>query len=233
GRQPRAPRRATRSEHSQLDLAARRRRAGRGATRWGNSSSSTSGTRSRKDMETEMKFIKSKKGVAALIAAVAAVSVGAFGAYAWFSTSGDGTGSALVGTSSPFVVTTSPAIPVLGPLAPAAVGDANAPLAVVDYQVANSQEGNQFLHTVTIKVDPSFDIPGTDGNPHCTAADFSLNFSLTPGNTVTDTYNHNLLSESDAPANAVSGQVVIQMVESDANQDACKGATVPLLLHAS
>jgi hypothetical protein len=51
-----------------------------------------------------MKFIKSKKGIA-LLAAVVAVGVAAFGAYAYFTTTGSGTGTASVGTSSTIALT--------------------------------------------------------------------------------------------------------------------------------
>jgi hypothetical protein len=177
-----------------------------------------------------MKLFTKKRTIVGLVA-VAAMAALAFGAFGYFTTSGDGTGSATVGTSSPFVVNSSPAVG--NALVPTAVGDANQVVDTVAYEVKNEQEGNQFLHTVTVKVDPAFDIPGTGGNPDCTAADFSLNGSATTGNTVTDTWNVNLKSVTDSPANLQDGSVTIQMVESNANQDACKGATVPLLFHAS
>ncbi len=177
-----------------------------------------------------MRFFTRKRSIIGLIAVVAVAAM-AFGAYAYFTTSGDGTGSATVGTSSPFVVNSSPAVG--DALVPTAVGDLNQVVDTVGYEVKNEQEGNQFLHTVTVKVDPAFNIPGTGGNPACTAADFSLNGSATTGNTVTDTWNVNLKSVSDSPANFQDGSITIQMVESGANQDACKGATVPLLIHAA
>lgn len=174
------------------------------------------------------KFLTSKKGIVLLATTVAAV-VGAFGAYAYFTTSGDGTGSATVGTVTPFDVTSTPATG--NPLVPTALGDANAEIDTIAYKVKNTQEGNEYLHTVTVKVDPAFSVT-VGGNPPCTASDFSLD-GAPVGTTVTHTYNTNLLSESDAPANEQDDTVTIQMVENNAVQDSCKNVTVPLLFHAS
>jgi hypothetical protein len=171
------------------------------------------------------KFLMSKKGIV-LLATMIAVVASAVGAYAYFTTTGDGTGSATVGTSSLFDVSSSPATG--NALVPTALGDPNAEIDTIAYAIKNMQEGNQHLSQVTVKVDPAY----TNGSPACTAADFSIN-GAAAGATVTLPKNNNLLSLSDAPANEYDSSITIQMVENGANQDSCQNESIPLLFHAS
>jgi len=87
-----------------------------------------------------MKFIKSKKGIAALIAAVVAVGAITFGAYAYFTASGSGTGSATVGSASNIVLTGT----ITGTLYP------NGAPASVSVHAANPGSGSQNVGPVTL-----------------------------------------------------------------------------------
>ena len=174
-----------------------------------------------------MRHRLTKKRVLGL--AVLAIALFGVAAYAYFTTTGGGTGSATVGTSSAFSVASDPATG--NPLVPTAIGDANAELQTIAYSVTNTQEGNQYLHQVIAEVDPTWSFTAS-GHPACTAADFSIN-GQAAGSAVTLSKNVNLLSQSDSPANVYSSSITIQMVENSADQDSCKGQTVPLLFHAS
>ena len=155
-----------------------------------------------------MTFLKQKKGIAAL-AAVAVVAIGAIGAYAYWTTTGSGTGSAGVGTSTPLTITQLGSVSNLVPGGPAQD---------IDFRVANGASFNQYVTGVTVVVDPAWSA-GTSGNP-CNAADFTVTpiawtaADLTPGN-------HDYVG-------AASG-AKIAMINQTSNQDDCKGATVPLV----
>ena len=85
-----------------------------------------------------MTFLKQKKGIAAL-AAVAVVALGAVGAYAFFSSTGSGSGSATVGTAS----TINLSSPVVGPLYP---GSGTVPVTVT---INNPGTGSQLVGTIS------------------------------------------------------------------------------------
>jgi hypothetical protein len=164
------------------------------------------------------KLLKSKKGIA-LLAVVAVAAISAVGAYAYFTTTGSGTGSATVGTDTPWQVDTAAATG--GPLTP------GGPSQTVGYTVTNNSTGHQSLANVAIKVananGSAWDGPGT-----CSAADFSVN-SAAAGATYDDT----TLAQNFAPGASDSTSITIQMIDTGSNQDDCKTATVPLHLYAS
>lgn len=85
-----------------------------------------------------MRFPKKKAGVA-LLAILAVAAVAAFGAYAYFSSTGTGTGSAAVGSSSTIQLSGSP----VASLYP---GGADAPVTV---SIHNPGGGNQQVNTVS------------------------------------------------------------------------------------
>jgi hypothetical protein len=172
-----------------------------------------------------MKFIKSKKGVS-LLAALAVVAIAAVGAYAYFSSTGHGSGTASVGTSAGWAVTTGAATG--GPLTPGGATE------TVAYHVKNNSTGNQQLNSVAISV------ANNDGTPWtavagCSKNDFALD-AAAAGATQTDTLNVNL-----APGATYDGTITVAMVnrqdtvagDGTGNQDGCKNATVPLYLAAS
>lgn len=172
-------------------------------------------------------FIKSKKGLI-LLATLVVAAAAAVGAYAWFSSTGHGTGTASVGSVA---ATGALNVDVTGPtgaadLYPTALGDANASIQSFGYAVTNPSESNVYLSTVTIAVD-STSLPAG-----CSVNDFSLNGTAV-GQSVTDTYNETLSPLSDAPANEQDGSVTLQMVDNGANQDLCQGAAPSLTFDAT
>lgn len=146
--------------------------------------------------------------------AVAGVSVGTLAvsgvAYAYWSTSGNGSGSATTGTSSAFEVTAD-AI-TLGDLTP------GGPTDTINFHVKNNNSGVQHLSSVAVTVAKSDGTAWTSGT--CTAADFLVGTpSYTPGDI--------------ASGATKDGTVTIQMKNLSTNQDDCKGVTVPLYVAAS
>jgi hypothetical protein len=184
-----------------------------------------------------MKFIKSKKGVA-LLATLAVAAIAAVGAFAYFSSTGHGSGAAKVGTSTAFTIASDAYTG--GPLTPA-----GGPLTYesVKFRVTNPSSGAQNLNQVVVSVagtdglgaPSTFSIAGTGGNPACTNGDFQLSVDNgttwgAAGSSVTDTSN-----AADLAAGATSGDgtVLIRMIDTGANQDACQTADVPLYFAAS
>ena len=179
-----------------------------------------------------MKFIKSKKGIAAL-AAVAVVAIAAVGAYAYWTASGTGTGHADVGTTADWVVTPTDVTPdTLYP---------GGPSYAVDGSVANTGSSNQQLNKITATIVAPSNV-GTDGlKPACTAADFALS---TVGTWVIDSPTS---AHLDVYANVAPGgthawlALKVGMVnrldtlngDGLGNQDNCKGAKVNVKFDAS
>lgn len=153
---------------------------------------------------------KNTKRVAIVGGTVAALLTGGV-AYAYWTTSGNGSGSATTGTSSAFVVTTDAATG--GPLTPGGADNET-----VAFHVKNTNSGVQRLQTVTVTV------ANADGSawvsaPGCSAADFTIgNPAFTPGDI-----------ES---GNTADGTVTISMKNLTTSQNGCKGVTVPLYVVA-
>jgi hypothetical protein len=151
-----------------------------------------------------------KKKSAALVTAGVITVAAAGGAYAYWTTTGSGTGSATTGTSTAFNVTTDGASG--GPLTP------GGPSQTVAFHVQNPSSGIQRLQTVTVSV------ANADGTPWtavsgCSSADYAVSpASFTPADV--------------APSGVVSGTVTISMNNLSTIQDACKGVTVPLYVLA-
>ena len=182
-------------------------------------------------------FIKSKKGLV-LLATLVVAAAAAVGAYAYFSSTGHGSGSASVGSSSAFTIASD--THTGGPLTP---GGGSGTYESVKYRVTNPSTGYQNLNQVVVSVagtdgsgNPStFDIAGTGGKPDCTASDFQLSVDggttwAAAGASATDT---SVAADLAPSATSADGTVLIRMVDTGANQDACQGATVPLYFAAS
>ena len=169
------------------------------------------------------KFISSKKGIVALIATLAVVAIGAFGAYAYFTSTGSGTGTATVGTDSAWVLgQTATAGPSLYP--DAAIGTGN--IQTKTYTIHNPSAGNQLLTDVKVKVANADGSPWTSGT--CNKDDFSVG-----GAAVGATY-----TDADSFGDFLAGQtktdtVTVQMIDNNANQNDCRTLTVPLYFFAS
>ena len=157
-----------------------------------------------------MTFLKQKKGIAALVA-VAVVAVGAMGAFAYWTTSGSGTGSVATGTTAGITVNETSASTNLFPGGSKSLS-------------GNFDNGNSFpvfVTAVTASV-TAFTAQADNTKPACTAADFNVTGTATVGAQV----------PSGSGQGSWSG-LTLNMVNSGANQDNCKGITVPLTLASS
>lgn len=126
-------------------------------------------------------------------------------AFAYFSSTGSGTGTATVGSSSPWVVAV--AAPTGGPLLPGSGTE------TFTYTVTNSGTGAQGLNATAASVANS----GTGGA--CLATWF----------TVTNTS----ISGDVAGGGHLSSSVTVQLTDTTANQDACQGVSPILTVTAS
>ena len=168
-----------------------------------------------------MKHLKSKKAVVLLVLAIAAIA--SVGAYAYFTSTGSGTGSATVGSDSAWAVgQTGSAGPSLYP--DTAIGTGS--IQTKTYTITNPSAGHQNLANVTVKVANADGSPWTSGM--CNKNDFSVGGAAV-GATYTDT---------DSAGNFAGGEtrtdsVTVQMIDNGANQNDCRGLTVPLYFFAS
>lgn len=162
-----------------------------------------------------MKFIKTKKGIA-FLAAIAAIAISAVGAYAYFTSTGHGTGSATVGTSTALTITQTGSISGLTP---------NGPIVPVAYTINNpTANGAQNLGLVSASITTIDQTVAGQAAGTCTAADFNLLPATSAVGTVAagGTFN-----------SATATEPTIQMIDTSANQDGCQGATVHLSLDAA
>lgn len=155
-----------------------------------------------------MRTIANKKIAAVAAGAVVLASAGA--AYAYWTTSGSGTGSATTGTAVAWDVTTDAATG--DPLSP------DGPAQTVAFHVHNDSSGVQNLQAVNVTVAGAAGDAWTSGT--CSAADYEVGApTFTPGDV--------------ASGDTVDGTVTIQMIDTGSNQDDCKNVTVPLYVAAS
>jgi hypothetical protein len=158
-----------------------------------------------------------KRTVVVLAVAVAA-SVAAVAGYAYWTSAGTGTGSATVGTSGAWLVTSQ------APVGPALVP--GGPAQTVQYTVQNTGTGDQVLGGVTVSVAGAGGSPWSSGS--CSPADFSVS-----GQPAGASLFHTALAQTFGPGGSSSASVTVRLVETGANQNDCKGVTVPLYFVAS
>ncbi|MGO9582703.1 MAG: hypothetical protein ACLP36_07840 [Acidimicrobiales bacterium] len=172
---------------------------------------------------------RTKKIVTVGVAAALVLGIGG-AAFAYFTTTGSGTGSAPIGDASPLTVTVG--TPTGGALFPTSFTDGNRVVDTVTYTVTNPGDGNVNLSTVVMEVTPGFSYTDAAGDPACTAVDFSINGQAvgTPAIAALDV---TLNGVSDSPNNVYNGSFTIQMVENGANQDSCQSGSVPLTVTAN
>ena len=163
-----------------------------------------------------------------LLAAISAAVVAAVGGYAYWTTTGEGAGSASTGIASNWDVDTTAVTG--GPLTP---GGGAGTYQSLTYTVTNPSTGHQNLANVLVKVATSTGAAWSADA--CTANDFQL--SLDGGSTwglagapVNDTQ---LAGNADPGEVRGPADVTIRMVDSGANQDDCQDVSVPLYLLAS
>ena len=150
------------------------------------------------------KFTKKKTVVAAVVALV--MFGGALAAYAYWSTTGSGTGSATTGTSAAITAVQTSTISDLRPGGAAQTLSGN-------FTNTTNNGGSVYVTTVTASISG---VSGGAGS--CSAADYTLaNAVMSVG--------------ADIPAGTAQGSwtgATIQFNNTGSNQDGCKGATVAL-----
>ncbi len=155
-----------------------------------------------------MRFSK-KALIATGTGAVVAMAIGGL-ALAYWTTSGNGSGTATTGTSSPFQVTVDSVN--LSNLSP------GGPTDTLNFHVKNNNTGVQNLSAVAATVANADNSPWTSGT--CSAADFEVG---TPA----------FVAGDIASGATVSGTVTIKMIDTGIDQDDCKTVSVPLYVAAS
>lgn len=150
--------------------------------------------------------LKSKKVLALGVAAVTVISGGA--AYAYWTAGGAGTGTAATDAGTIALTVNQAALTEMYP------GDS---AQTISGTFGNTNDGPVYVTSVTASI-ASVTEANTDTTTSCTAADYTL--SLT-------TMTVNAEVAVGDPIGAWSG-ATIQFNNTDANQDACKGATVNL-----
>ncbi len=176
------------------------------------------------------KFVRSKKGVVALLAAVA-VAISAIGAYAYFTSTGTGSGSATVGSATSWTVAGGAVVGTLYPGLDYGTADQGV---VTGASVTNaSASAYQKLQTIDATIS-AVTSPGPGGGPACAVTDFQFNSpgaSWTGSGTQAAQINPGLDQAPGAIYNITDLNVA--MVDNNANQDKCQGATVTVTLDAS
>jgi hypothetical protein len=135
-------------------------------------------------------------------------------AFAYWSTSGAGTGSAATGSVDPVVINaTSPAVTGLYPGGPAQN---------VSGKFDNPNAGSVYINQVTVAVAPGWSKQADATKPACTA----LDFTITPPAATAHEIVH---------GNGVSawGPATIAMNNAATNQDNCKNVTVDLVFSSN
>jgi hypothetical protein len=185
------------------------------------------------------RFFSNKYKVATVTTALVLGLSGA--AYAYFTSSGQGTGSAVVGSSSTFTVSST--ADVAADLVPnTTIG--TGVIDTVSYTVTNPSSGNQNLANVVISIGTSSGTsPNTTegnwtrtvaANPACTSASFSVGGQAVGDGVTAGSGSFTVHPNVDlTPGQVYSGSVTLQLIDNSGNQNSCQGATVPLYLAAS
>lgn len=175
-----------------------------------------------------MKKLRKRSLIVVALAAIAAVA--AVGGYAYFTSTGTGSGSAAVGTDSGWTVDGGS---VVGTLYPGASAAAAVQGVVTGAKVTNgSTSASQRLNTLVATISAVTSAVG--GGPACSVTDFQFN---SPGATWSGSGTQ---SASISPgATLAPGGVYtvsdlnVAMVDNGANQDRCKAQTVTVTFNAS
>jgi hypothetical protein len=141
-----------------------------------------------------------------VLTAGAVLLIAAGGAYAYWTTTGSGTGSAANGTTVPITINQTSVITGLYPGGPAVALSGN---------FNNTNPGAVRVATVTAAL---VSVTGSSGTPACTIADYQLNTPVV-------TINADIASGNGV--GAWTGPTV-QLKNLATNQDACKNASVNL-----
>ena len=182
---------------------------------------------------SKFKNMKLRYKVGVGVASTAALVAAGGAAFAYFTDSGNGTGSATVGSSKNFVVTSSTAG---GPMYPGTTtGDET-----VTVHIKNQGSGYQEVHTFTISVANSdgsaWTGPTTAYSTEngCSASDFALGTNTAAGSYTVDSTVDLNLPDDLAPNTSYTTTVNLHMLDTKVAQDNCQGLTnVPLYISAS
>ena len=159
-----------------------------------------------------MRKIGSKKRFALIATTTAAVLVGSGVAFAYWTTTGSGTGSATAGNSSTVTVNqTGAAITGLYPGGPAVA---------VPFNIVNGNVSGQYIATVALSVSGTRN--GVVAQPGCTAADFTVTAGTIGAVVPSGTTNY-----------PTGNGATIKMIDTGVNQNLCKTVTVDLAFAAS
>jgi hypothetical protein len=165
-----------------------------------------------------------KKRTLTVLGGGALAVLGAVAAFAFFTSSGNGSGSATVGSAGSWNFSVASATGTLYP--DPASGGTN--IATEAYTVTNGGQGNQYLTNVQYSVPSTYSATDSNGDPACTASSFRLGpSSNSTGAAATDAYTTDL-----AAGGTVTGKATIEMIDNNGNQNACQGVTVPLSFSA-
>lgn len=173
-----------------------------------------------------MKFLKMKKSIA-LLATAAVVAIAAIGAYAYFTTTGAGSGTATVGTSS--------AVTLYGS-APTTVYPGGA-TSVVNFTLDNPSSGHQYVNTVFLDSITAYPTAlDRTNNTNAILGCGSVDDGSVANAAASDFYMADVAALQDFPAG--NGQTVTQtgtlvMNNLAASQDACKNAFLKLNLSSN
>jgi hypothetical protein len=170
-------------------------------------------------------FLKSKKGIAALIATLV-VAISAVGAFAYFTTTGSGSGTATVGTSTNLaLVGTAPTT-----LYPGTSSN-------VTFTADNTSPGHQQLGTIylaSVQAYPSALDRTNDTNLIAGCGSISDGAFANPAIPVADYYMADVVSNQDfgpsASPQGVTATGTLVMNNRSVSQDACKSAFLKLNL---
>jgi hypothetical protein len=157
--------------------------------------------------------IARKRGVAAL--SVIAVLALAGGAFAYFTSSGSGTGNATVGTSTAFTVAQTSTSGTMYP---------GAGTSTLNYTITNPSSGHQNVSSVSATVASTAGGDVTQGGSDVTGC---LASWFTP------VAHPGTLPQDLAGSGTSSGTVTVTMTNASTSQDACKGASPDINISAS
>ncbi|WP_051247394.1 hypothetical protein [Nocardioides halotolerans] len=149
---------------------------------------------------------KTKKRAVKVAALTAALVVAGGAAFAWWTAGGSGTGSATTGTVTGITINQTSSAADLYP---------GGPSKALSGTFTNSNSGPVFVEQVTVSIAAGWSAQADSGKPACTAGDYVL---------VQPTATH-----AEVTTGSTWGGGSIALTNSSANQDNCKGVTVPLV----
>ena len=176
-----------------------------------------------------MTIFSSKKRAAAIGAVTAATLLGGTVAFAYWTASGNDTGTATTGTSSDYVVEIDPSGTTVtgGDLAP------EGPAQVHQVKVTNQGTGAQQVQSVVVRIGTSdsdnWEVRDSNNVLLCSAADYRVVTLTDTLATSADVLANDTTLGTAPGTNSLTVPVSIKMIDTGDNQNGCKGLkNVPL-----